>query len=422
MATSLAPDRRWRMPEAPARLPDGAIENSRWYRNTVRALYLVAAAVAIRAVIFIPAATEGVDFTPIWRAVVKYTSGAPVYDEDYTTTDPHYLYSPGGTFLLAPIGILPSEETARWVMMALGAASILAALALAARMISARFFRPMLAIAVIGTFAPAEPVVSTLRYTNINGFLLLLMVLFTWVSLSDVPDTFSRRGLFRWRTVASGLLLAVALSIKPHFIVLAVILLISRQLVALVIAGLGTILFFAIGWFTMNTPGDYVDRLLPYLGEPRDYHNGSIAGMAAQLGWAPGVELAIKVVFLAVVAAATVLLLRWREEDPVMWAFSTLAVLISGITMAGGLQQGYYAMWLLPMAVTVFSPKSPMHSAPMWLAYPAFLMDFEWPADGWPLIAEVLRWRTSIGWLALPLIVAVWAILQRRRGHSSRLG
>ena len=53
------------------------------------------------------------DFTTVWEALNRFWSGVPVYSEDYTTTDPHYLYLPGGTMLLSPLSALGNFDAAR---------------------------------------------------------------------------------------------------------------------------------------------------------------------------------------------------------------------------------------------------------------------------------------------------------------------
>ena len=44
------------------------------------------------------------DFTTVHSAVRRSLDGVPVYNEIYHHVDPHYLYNPGATLLLTPLG------------------------------------------------------------------------------------------------------------------------------------------------------------------------------------------------------------------------------------------------------------------------------------------------------------------------------
>ena len=44
------------------------------------------------------------DFSTVYYALRRFIEGVPVYNENYHHVDPHYLYSPGATLLLSPLG------------------------------------------------------------------------------------------------------------------------------------------------------------------------------------------------------------------------------------------------------------------------------------------------------------------------------
>ena len=52
------------------------------------------------------------DFAPVYRAVINFKFGWDIYNEHFDHVDPHYLYPPGGTLIMAPFGYLP-ESTPR---------------------------------------------------------------------------------------------------------------------------------------------------------------------------------------------------------------------------------------------------------------------------------------------------------------------
>ena len=41
------------------------------------------------------------DWAPVYRAVRNFRAGADIYNENFDHVDPHYLYPPGGTLLMA---------------------------------------------------------------------------------------------------------------------------------------------------------------------------------------------------------------------------------------------------------------------------------------------------------------------------------
>ena len=387
-----------------------------WRDSARMALYFFATLAAFNAVVWSPTGSTGPDFDPIWNAVEKYVHGRPVYDEDYSTQDPHYLYSPGGTFLLAPIGLLPGRDDARTVMMLLGAACIFGGLWLLARTVAQRWRGEVFAALVLVACVFKEPVVSTLTYTNINGFLFLLEVIFAVLTVALL-----RRGVrqaqLRWEAVAAGVILGVAMTIKPQFVALAGVSLLAGHFTVLAVAGLFMAAVFAAGWLTMSHPEYYVERLVPYLGQARDYNNGSIEGVATQLGWSPAATTVALVAMWVAVAFALAALWGHKQQVPVLWVYSTMAVLFAGVLMSTGLLQGYYAIWLLPLMATVVMKDSPARWPVMWLAWWCLTSAAAAPENLWG--ETLLRWRSSLAWAGLPVIVAAWAVLVRRRGQRT---
>lgn len=116
------------------------------------------------------------DFGPVYRAVVNFKLGWDIYNEHFDYVDPHYLYPPGGTLLLAPFGYLPVDASRYWFISFNTVAILLAAYFLL------RLFKfglasvaaPALLLAMFCT----ESVTNTLVFTNINGCMLLAEVLF----------------------------------------------------------------------------------------------------------------------------------------------------------------------------------------------------------------------------------------------------
>ncbi|MDT5022563.1 MAG: arabinofuranan 3-O-arabinosyltransferase, partial [Mycobacterium sp.] len=133
-------------------------------------------AVIHRTVVLPPNGNITDDFKPVYRAVLNFRHGWDIYNEHFDYVDPHYLYPPGGTLLMAPFGYLPFAES-RYLFVAVNSVAIVLAAYLLLRMFNFKLTSvaaPALLLAMFCT----ESVTSTLVFTNINGVILLLEVLF----------------------------------------------------------------------------------------------------------------------------------------------------------------------------------------------------------------------------------------------------
>lgn len=116
------------------------------------------------------------DFKPVYRAALNFRQGWDIYNEHFDYVDPHYLYPPGGTLLMAPFGYLPFAPS-RYLFISINTVAILLAAYLLLRMFHlavSSVAAPALILAMFCT----ETVTNTLVFTNINGCILLLEVLF----------------------------------------------------------------------------------------------------------------------------------------------------------------------------------------------------------------------------------------------------
>jgi len=388
-------------------------------RVAIPLLYTLMGFVLLRSAFMIPLTNPGTDFTPIWTAANKYWAGEPVFNSDYTIDMPHYLYSPAGTVLISPVALFPTESMARAVMAYLGAASIIGAIALASWMVSRRWFHIAFPLTVSFFFITPEPVQFTLALTNINGFMLLLEVLFVWLSLRLREKGVGWKGHFnRPEAWAAGIVAGIAVSIKPQFGVLFLVSLAFAQVAVVAVAALVSIVTFAIGWFTIAEPELFFTNLVPYLSEPRPRFNGSIGGLAIVHGWSDATVTALTVLTLVGTLAAVVTLWRWKEVDPVMFSFTAIAVCFAGGFMVSGLMQNYYAIWFIPFVLTVCRPHSPMHWPVTVLALLFTVANPLWPATGNATIDEMVTHMPAFMFIALPLIVAAWGAVQILKDRS----
>ncbi|HET7074886.1 MAG TPA: arabinofuranan 3-O-arabinosyltransferase, partial [Mycobacterium sp.] len=166
------------------------------------------------------------DFKPVYRAVLNFRRGWDIYNEHFDYVDPHYLYPPGGTLLMAPFGYLPFTPS-RYLFILINAVAILIAWYLLLRLFKftlSSVAAPALLLAMFCT----ESVTSTLVFTNINGCVLLAEVLFLgW--LLDGSQT-NRVGHQWW----AGIVIGLTLTLKPVLGPLLLLPLLNRQWRALV--------------------------------------------------------------------------------------------------------------------------------------------------------------------------------------------
>ena len=134
------------------------------------------------------------DFGTVYAATRRFLAGEPVYAENLLTVQPHYLYAPSGTLMLAPFGMIDNYTLARWLFIGLNTAAIIAALWLLMRLFDLdvrSFAAPAILLAAFCT----EAVTNTLVFTNVNGVIFLCQVAFLYL--------LHRRRLW-WAGVAIG--------------------------------------------------------------------------------------------------------------------------------------------------------------------------------------------------------------------------
>ncbi|WP_261796782.1 glycosyltransferase family 87 protein [Corynebacterium provencense] len=417
----------------------------RFSRILTRAAWPLAVMTVLHRVIITPHNEHPTDdFTTVWSALHRFVTGTAVYVEDYTNDDPHYLYSPGGTLLLSPLGMVPSGVGRNGLILA-DAVAVILALALLTLLVRRRLTGPVLPVAVLVFFA-SETVTNTLQFSNVNGLLFFLEVVFLWMLLVDrgqAPVNLlaitgrSDRGTAaaagapdappRWAGILGGVALGLAITVKPQFVVLLFLPLVRRQWRVLA-SGVGVpVVITGIGWLVVPDTDNYVNVLLPYLGEVRDYANSSLAGVGAHYGWSSLPVLALQAVAALCVLTAVLGLLWWRDSDPFMWAATTTSVLLTGVFLVSSLGQLYYTMMLIPVFFTVLCRRSVMHGTFIWFGVYLTLTLDDWYSDRWPGIGEILHYSLgTVGWsillVASAVCVARWLAERRRSGQDTGPG
>lgn len=342
------------------------------------------------------------DFGPVYRAVSNFRRGFDIYNEHFDHVDPHYLYPPGGTLLMAPFGYLPVFASHNWFVFFNTVAMIIAAC------LMVRLFKfPLTSVALpallVAMFC-TESVTNTLVFTNINGCILLCEVLFfRW--LLD-----GRVGHQWWAGVAIGLSLVV----KPVLGVLLLLPLLNRQWRALVAAFVVPLVFNIVAWPLVADPMNFVKRTLPYILSTRDYFNSSVLGNGVYYGLPTWLILVLRLAFLVLAVASLWLLHRYyKQRDPLFWMLTSSGVLLIASWLVLSLAQGYYSMMLFPFLMTVVLPNSVLRNWPAWLATYGFLTMDRWLLWRWPTTGRFLEYmKITYGWSLM--LVVVFCVLYYR--------
>lgn len=335
------------------------------------------------------------DFAPVYRAVVNFKLGWDIYNENFNHVDPHYLYPPGGTLLMAPFGYLPVDASRFWFIFFNTLAIVLAAYFLLRlfKFTLASVAAPALLLAMFCT----ESVTNTLVFGNINGVLLLLEVLF-----------------FRWlldgnrnHEWLAGISIGLTLVVKPLLAPLLLLPLLNRQWRALVAAFAVPALFNAVAWPLVSDPMNFVTRTVPYILSTRDYFNSSILGNGVYYGLPMWLIMTLRIGFALLGAAALYLLYRYyRTRDQFFWMLTSSGVLLTTSWLVLSLGQGYYSIALFPFLMTVVLPNSVLRNWVTWLAIYGFLTMDRWLMYHWPTTGRALEYlKITYGWSLLVIVV-----------------
>ncbi|RNE49744.1 arabinofuranosyl transferase [Corynebacterium alimapuense] len=338
------------------------------------------------------------DFTTVYSAVRRFLEGTPVYNEIYYYVDPHYLYNPGATLLLSPIGLISDFANARALFILANALAIVAALALLTRLFGFSLRSMVWPASIVIAFC-TEAVRNTLIFSNINGILLLGLSLFLWL-------------LLRGRSWWAGLVIGLAILIKPQFAPLLFLPAVKLDWRTLTGGIAVPVVFNLVAWPLVPGASDYLSKLVPYLGQIRDYANSSLAGFAVYFQMPSALESVLWLIFATTVAVGVLMLLRWRYTDPLLWATTTAGLLLAGVFLLSSLGQMYYSMMLFPMMFTVVLRTSVFHNWLAWLAAYLFLSPDTWFSSRW---VDYGRWfeffRPTFGWAILLLVTATCSVM-----------
>ena len=336
------------------------------------------------------------DWAPVYWALRRFKAGEPVYTDVFIEVDPHYLYPPGGTMLMAPFGYIESIFAARNWFILLNTLAIIAACCLLVRLFKFPLSSPALPALLAAAFV-TESVTNTLVFTNINGCVLLTEVLF-----------------FRWlldgrvnREWLAGIAIGLSLTVKPVLAVLLLLPLLNRNWRALATAVVVPLGLNVIAWPLVVDRGNFIRRTLPYILSTRDYFNSSVLGNGIYYGLPMWLIAALRVLFVALTAGSLWLLYRYyAKNDPFFWMLTSSGVLLISSWLVLSLAQGYYSMMLFPFLMTVVLPNSVLRNWPAWLATYGFLTLDRWLMWRWPTTGRFLEYmKITYGWSLMVVVV-----------------
>lgn len=346
------------------------------------------------------------DFRPVYNAALAFLNRRPVYTANFDWVDPHYLYPPSGTLLMAPIAIIDPEKS-RWLFILANTIAIVIALYLLLRLFGLGLNSIAAPILLFATFS-SETVTNTLVFTNINGLVLLGEIAFLVLLMK-------RRDM--WSGVAIGLTFAV----KPILAPLLLLPLVRGQWKVFVTALGIPLVLTAVAWPLSADPMDFVHHTVPYLMESRDYFNSAIVGNGRYYGLPTWMIFTLRGIFAALVAGSLWLLYRYYRHDELFFVVTTSGVLLTASWLLGSLGQMYYSMMLFPLVMSVVLKNSVMRNWPAWLAVYGFLSYDSWLSGRFVEAGRTAEYmKTTLGWSLL--LIVIFGVLAVRYVTAKREG
>lgn len=350
------------------------------------------------------------DFTTVHNALRRFLDGVPVYNENYDFVDPHYLYNPGATLLLSPMGFGDSVFLGRLIFILINALAIIAALGLLTRLFGFSLKSFVWPASVVAAYL-TEAVRNTLIFGNINGVLLLAVVGFLWALLNR-------------KSIVAGIIIGLAILVKPLFLPLLFLPLVRKQWTTIAAGVTVPVIANLVAWPLVPGAGDYLTRTTPYLGIVRDYSNSSLRGMAVYFDFSNTITYILLGIFAIIVAIGVLALLKIHKTDPLLWACSTTGLLLSGVFLISSLGQMYYSMMLFPLIFTVVLRMSAMHNPIAWAGIYLCLSPDSWSSERW---RDYGRWfgffQATAGWalivISISMAAIVWLVMQPKKATTA---
>lgn len=346
------------------------------------------------------------DYAPVYNAALAFLNRQDVYIANFNSVDPHYLYPPSGTMLLAPIAVLDPEKS-RWLFILANAIAVIIALYLLLKMFDLAWNSIAAPILIFAAFS-TETVSNTLIFSNINGLILLAEVAFLAL-------------LLRRKDLWAGTAIGLTFAIKPILAPLLLLPLVRGQWKVFVTAAGVPLVLMAVAWPLAADPMAFIEHTVPYLMESRDYFNSAIVGNGTYFGLPVAMIWALRLAFAAMVLVSLWLLYRYYRHDELFFVTTVSGVLMVASFLLMSLGQMYYSMLLFPLLMTVVLRNSVMRNWPAWLAAYGFLSADAWFSNRFVEEGRAAEYlKPTYGWSLL--IIVIFAVLANRYLTAKREG
>lgn len=333
-----------------------------------------------------------VDFEALHDGAVRFVEGTSVYAELT------FLLTPSGLLTVAPFGLLDAD-TGFLVWNTLSLVAAVVGLGCALRLLDIPLRGPVAAGALLA-FALSDSLTTTLLYGNLNNTVLL--ALGAGFLLAEQRD----------RPVLAGVLLGLALAVKPVLVLLLVIPLLRRGWATLGWSLAIPAVLNLVGFLLTPRREEFLTITVPNLIDARPDRNISVWAVGTFLG-VPEVVLSVLRVTILVITLAVVWRLRHLPDRAVRLGV-TSGVLLLATFLGASLSQTYYSLLLIPMLLTVVRVQSPMHSWVAWLGMYLFATSDSWALPDQPGLTEAYnRSQGLVGWALVFGVVVVWALRRR---------
>ncbi len=358
--------------QSAARLRASAALRRRWERfgatrsRAWLALTTTVAAWAASAVLWVQSCVHldrtdsalGWDMTTVWRAERVFARGGQPYS--LAATDHRlFLYPPSCLLLLRPVAFV-SLHVAQVGGLVLTAVMIWAAVMLSAHLLGRPWWGLSAAIVVLALHW-AEPATAELQLENVTVLCCVALAIFFLLGARE-----------HW--ITAGVVIGLSLSIKPLFLSVLLVFVLTRKWRALAAAVAVPAVLNGLAFAVVKDPTQVFSKLPSLLSR-------SGSGALLNSAWVDVFRTfafphwATILVRLATVAVALIAAWwSWRLlEDARVRLVTTSSVLLIGAYLGGTLSENHYMLTLIPLAMSAVLPLSPMRQVTAWIGTLLFM-------------------------------------------------
>jgi arabinofuranan 3-O-arabinosyltransferase len=290
-----------------------------------------------------PEKTLGWDLLTTWRAEKLFAHGGEPY------AIKAFVYPPSCLVLLRPLAALDHHQLTVGGLVATAVIAWIAVM-VSAVAVGARWWGPTAAATVL-LLSLTGAMMGEMPLENVSVLEFLALALFF---------AFALRDHWLWAAVAVGL----AISIKPLLLPVLIVFLLARRwkgfgLAVGIVAALNL-----VGLALVDAPHLVLSKLPSLLNRTGTgvAYNSAWVDVARTLGLSDGVAIALRVVTVGLTLAAA--WFAWtRLSDARLKLITVTSVLLIGTFLAGTLSEYHFMLTLVPFAMTVVIPKSPVRTA-----------------------------------------------------------